>query len=88
MVLQGNGQSKFFVGQHAFTPDIWQHTAHIEQFLTAYEDSTTCRKFYGKDLEPECLQIHRAISSDIAKQNQKSKTSENSSGYCKDAFER
>lgn len=58
-----------------YLPEVWQHMARIEQFLTGNDDSTYVSKFYGKNLEPERLKLHRGGLIDIARQrNQPVKT--------------
>lgn len=42
--------------------------AHIERFLTGGEDSKYICEFYGNDLEPRRLELHRVMLTDIAKQ--------------------
>lgn len=47
----------------------WQHMAHIECLLTGGEERCKCLcEFYGNDLEPRHLELHRDMLIDIVKQ--------------------
>uniref|UniRef100_A0A147BCI9 Putative tick transposon n=1 Tax=Ixodes ricinus TaxID=34613 RepID=A0A147BCI9_IXORI len=55
--------------RNRYPPGVWQHMAHIEQFAIGNEDLTYVTKFYGDDLEPGRLLLHRDMLIDIVKQH-------------------